>query len=90
MTSERRERLRKRLGIALLILAVGLFLIGARRSHKAYDADLAGFGIMTYQRISERQLVEDATFSGVMPEGGRLVSTYDRAAPKLGKRACPT
>ncbi len=74
----------------MLILAVGLFLVGSRRAHKAYDADSGGFGILTYHRISERQLVEDATFSGVMPKDGRLVSTYDRSAPKLGKRACPT
>ena len=90
MTAMKRERLRKRLGMAMLILAVALFLIGARRTHKAYDTDMAGFGILTYQRISERQLVEDATFSGVMPKDGRLVSTYDRSLPKLGKRACPT
>lgn len=90
MTSERRERIRKTVGIVLLILAVVVLVAGARRSLKAYEADSEQVGILTFQRISERQLVEDSTFAGVIRKDGRLYSTYDRSQPREGKRACPT
>jgi len=90
VTSERRERIRKTVGIVLLILAVVVLVAGARRSLKAYEADSEQVGILTFQRISERQLVEDSTFAGVIRKDGRLYSTYDRSQPREGKRACPT
>jgi len=75
-------------GIALLVVAV-LLAIGLVRSHKIYDKSTEEFGIQAFTKISEASLVEDATFSGVVRQGERLYSTYDRALPK-GKRACPT
>jgi hypothetical protein len=73
----------------VLALALAFLWVGARREHKAYDSDDEGFGILTFRRISDRQLVMDATFGGVERRDGRLFSTYDRSAPG-GKRACPT
>jgi len=80
------ERILAGIGLAV---AMSLVVIGAVISHKVYDAGTEEFGIVAFTRIGERQLVEDATFSGVLRKGDRLYSTYDRAVPK-GKRACPT
>jgi len=41
------------------------------------------------QTISEAQLVIDATFTGVLRKGDKLVTQYDRSKPG-GRRACPT
>ena len=85
----RRTKLERILAGVVLAVAMSLVIIGTVRSHKAYDAETEEFGIVAFTRISDRQLVEDATFSGVLRKGDRLYSTYDRAVPK-GKRACPT
>ena len=69
--------------------AGSLLLIGLLRGHKVYEAGAAGFGLLSFQRIAERQLVIDATFSGVLRRGVRLHSTYDRTVTR-GKRACPS
>ena len=79
----------KTLGVAALILSFVFLLLGSRLTHKIYEEDTDGFGIMAFIRISERQLVEDATFSGVIRQEGKLFSTYDRMQPR-GKKACPT
>jgi hypothetical protein len=41
------------------------------------------------EKISEAQLVIDATFTGVLRKGDKLVTQYDRSQP-AGRRACPT
>jgi hypothetical protein len=85
----RRTKLERILAGVVLAVAMSLIVIGARISHKVYDAGTEEFGIVAFTRIRDRQLVEDATFSGVLLKGDRLYSTYDRAVPR-GKRACPT
>jgi len=76
---------------ALTAVALLLMLIGCFVSYKVYDKKdaFAEFGLVTFSRVSDRQLVEDATFTGTMRDGDKLYSTYDRSAPR-GKRACPT
>ena len=71
---------------AMLLLAVGLW-----RTHKVYDRKdaFAEFGLLTFTRLPDRNLVVDATFTGVQRTGDKLYSTYDRLAPR-GKKACPT
>ncbi len=82
---------RKTISVVLLILAVAFVVIGVLREHKVLDsvAVAAEFGIVTYQNISEKQLVEDATFAGTVRRDGELRSTYDRSVER-GKKACPT
>lgn len=75
--------------VALLILALALLLAGSFRTHRVYETDSGEFGILTFYRISELEMVVDATFHGVAREGGRLYTTYDRSQPR-GKTACPT
>jgi len=74
---------------ALLILALALLLAGSFRTHRVYETDSGEFGILTFHRISELEMVVDATFHGVAREDGRLYTTYDRSQPR-GKTACPT
>ena len=85
----RRVKYQKSLAIGALLIAVAFLIIGNLRVHKVYDADTEQFGIQAFHKISERQLVEDATFSGVLRKGLKLYSTYDRSQAG-GKRACPT
>jgi len=85
----RRRTIERVYAVAVLLIALLLLGLGAARSHKVYDATTEEFGILAFTRIADRQLVEDATFSGVLRKGGRLYSQYDRAAPH-GKRSCPT
>ena len=68
-----------------------MLAIGAATTHKVYDKgdEFAEFGLLTFTRLSDRQLVEDATFTGVARIGPKLFSTYDRSQPR-GKKACPT
>jgi len=72
-------------------LAVALVLLAAGFTHtrKVYDQDSLEYGVLFFQRISDRQLVVDATFSGVVRHEGRLISTYDRTVAR-GKQPCPT
>ena len=85
----RRVKYQKSLAIGALLIAVAFLIIGNLRVHKVYDADTEQVGIQAFHKISERQLVEDATFSGVLRKGLKLYSTYDRSQAG-GKRACPT
>ena len=73
------------------VLAGALVLIGLglARAHKVYVADSEEYGIRVFERIPDRQLVVDATFSGVLRREGRLFSTYDRSRVR-GKQTCPT
>lgn len=83
-------RLQKLLATLTLLAALALMAFGATRRHKVWDAKPDEFGVETYAKISERQLVEDATFSGTIRKAGKLVATYDRTSKDAGKRACPT
>ncbi len=102
----RTSPLQKVLRGVLFVLACLLVARGFAASHKVYDDDemadeFAGFGMLTFQKISEAQLTIDATFSGtvrkmdtVEQDGKerkilRLYSTYNRAEPR-GKKSCPT
>ena len=73
----------------VLFAALAFLVIGAILSHKIYNTDTDDFGMLTYRRISEQQIVIDATFHGVDRRDGRLFTTYDRSKPR-GKLACPT
>ena len=75
--------------MAALVVSLVLLLVGARRQHKVYEAETGEVGLLTVHRISDRQLVVDATFTGVERRGRRLYSVYDRSQPQ-GKRSCPT
>ena len=81
----------KAIACAVLIAAVAMLIAGGVRAHKVYDQDdeFAGFGMVTFNKISDIQLVIDATFTGVVRRDGTLYSTYDRSQPR-GKKACPT
>jgi len=72
-----------------LVAALTLLVVGMVRVHKVYDADAEEIGLVAFHRISDRQLIVDATFGGVARRAGKLYSTYDRTQPR-GKRACPT
>ena len=74
-----------------VLLGALLLLAGSRmRSHRVYEPGEDLFGMAIFTRVSESRLVEDATFGGATRmDDGRLVTTYDRAAP-AGRRACPT
>ncbi len=80
----------KALAITVLIVALALLVVGSVRVvHKVYDADAEEIGLVAFHRISDRQLVIDATFGGVARRAEKLYSTYDRTQPR-GKRPCPT
>ena len=79
----------KPLAITALIGALALLIVANVQVHKVYDADAEEWGLVAFVKISERELVEDATFTGVVRRADKLYSTYDRAAPR-GKRRCPT
>lgn len=80
---------KKVLAVAGLLVALALLVAGSLRTHKVYESDTEEFGILSFYRISEYQMVVDATFHGVAREGGRFYTTYDRSQPR-GKSACPT
>lgn len=80
---------KKIIAAAGVVVALVLLVLGSIRTHKVYESDTEEFGLLTFYRISEFQMVEDATFHGVAREEDRLYSTYDRSQPR-GKSACPT
>lgn len=88
-----RKHIRRGIGIALFIAAVGMLVASAGVKYRVYDSaeddPFAVFGTLTFQTISEADLVRDATFSGTLRRDDRLYSTYDRSQPRQ-KRACPT
>jgi hypothetical protein len=75
--------------LALLLLSLGLLTAGSLRTRKVYESDSGDMGILTFQRVRDWRLVEDATFTGVVRRDGRLCATYDRNAPR-GKKKCPS
>lgn len=74
---------------AVLVVSVCLLVMGSRQKIKAYETNTDEFGLQTWTPVTGRQLVEDATFGGVVRKDNRLFSTYDRLKPR-GKVACPT
>jgi hypothetical protein len=75
--------------LAVLVAALALILVGMLRSYKVHEAGTDEFGMEMFYRVADRELVEDATFRGVILEDGLLYTTYDRLAPR-GKSSCPT
>ncbi len=84
-----RRKIEILLSSILLVVAIGLLAMGFVHTHKVYDQDTESFGIVSFVRISEANMIVDATFSGVTRREDRLYSTYDRTETR-GKRACPT
>lgn len=80
-----------RLGIgAIVAVAAALLLVaGLLRTHQVYAKTDGEQEDATLESVSDRALVRDATFSGVLRKDGQLYSTYDRTAPQ-GKQSCPT
>jgi len=83
------RRQEKWLAAAALLAAVLFPAAGSARPHKVFDPGATDFGLVTFHRISDRQMVIETTFSGVARRGARLHLTYDRAETR-GKKACPT
>ena len=81
--------IRAAIGGLLLVVAVVLLTAGAMREHKVYDPSSADFGVLTFERISDLDLVIDTTFGGVKRLEDKLITTYDRSEDR-GKRSCPT
>jgi hypothetical protein len=89
----------RRMILAVSMLAAGalLFASGYVVFHKVHDIpdpafDLGAFGlvgVIPFRSVSEKDLLLDATSTGVVRKDGELYSTYDRSAPH-GKRKCPT
>ena len=81
----------KVIAATLLAAALAMLVAGSIHAHKVYDqqAEFAEFGLVAFSKISDSQLVMDATFTGVIRKDGKLYSTYDRTQPR-GKKACPT
>ncbi len=84
-----RRTVEKLVSGVLLLVACVLLAAGATWKHRVYDADSDDWGLVTFTRLSDKDLVIDATFGGVTRESGKLYSTYDRSQPRT-KRACPT
>jgi hypothetical protein len=83
--------------VALLVAGCALVASGFLIKHKVYDQadsgfDLAEFGLADlspHRLVLEKDLLRDATFTGVIRKEGKLTTTYDRAASR-GKATCPT
>ncbi len=92
------RKVRFTISLAVLIIAVVMIITGMNRTHKVYNQKdsgaFEGFNLLgnleIHRKISEKQLIIDATFGGVeRGDEGKLYSTYDRSKP-VGKRKCPT
>lgn len=89
MSDTRHSGLQKGAAVAVLIAAFVLLILGIFCTRKVYDAQTEAVGVVAFIKLSDRNLVVDATFTGVERRNGRLYSTYDRSQPR-GKQACPT
>jgi hypothetical protein len=86
------SRLQKLIAALLLVAALALLVTGGLFKRKVFEKEdeFAQLGPKTFMRLSDRAMVVDATFTGVVRDkDGRLTSTYDRNVPR-GKKACPT
>ena len=79
----------RRVAVTALAMALILLFVGSLRSHKVYDKDSRDVGVLTFQMISDPQLVADATFTGVVRRDEKLYATYDRSQGR-GRQACPS
>ncbi|MFH0946967.1 MAG: hypothetical protein V2A76_17385 [Planctomycetota bacterium] len=81
------------LSISILGASAALLWAGSNRSHEVVGEDAEELaellGFVPFELISDRQLIIDATFTGVVRRGEWLISTYDRSQPRK-KQACPT
>lgn len=85
-----RRVVKERIAAAILLsVAALLLIIGGLRTHKIYDSSTEEFGLLSFTRISDADMVIDTTFSGIEKKKDRLYTTYDRSQPR-GKRSCPT
>jgi hypothetical protein len=78
-------------GILCIILSASLLAVAGMRTLPVYEKDLPPDEFAYYQPVPEFELVEDATFAGVIrsEQTGRLITTYDRSKPRA-RAACPT
>ena len=80
-------------GLFLLGISGTLIALGARVEHEVCTLDAEEneelLGVLTFEKISDRQLTIDATFTGVESKDGHMYSRYDRSLPPQ-KRLCPT
>ncbi|OQA25588.1 MAG: hypothetical protein BWY59_01712 [Verrucomicrobia bacterium ADurb.Bin345] len=83
------DKQRRIVASVVLLVALVFVVAGAARTHRVYGMDGNEFGLLTFDRIREGELVVDSTFTGVARRDGRLHSTYDRTVER-GKRTCPT
>jgi hypothetical protein len=86
------SRLQKLIAALLLVAAISLLATGSLFKRKVFEKEdeFAQIGPKTFMRLSDRALVVDATFTGIVRDkDGQLTSTYDRNKPH-GKKACPT
>ncbi len=77
----------------LLVIAVAFLLTGIfyhRDVRDLADEIDAAMGIFSSSKVSDREMVIDATFSGVRRDAEGLYSTYDRHEETRIKRPCPT
>lgn len=74
--------------VGAVATAVVFLGVGMVRTHKVYEAD-DDFGVLVFERISEVQLVEYATYGGVYAQNGRMLR-HDWAVQQDGKQKCPT
>ena len=74
--------------VGAVATAVVFLGVGMVRTHKVYEAD-SDFGVLVFERISEVQLVEYATYGGVYAQKGRMLR-HDWAVQQDGKQKCPT
>jgi len=82
---------RKILAAASLLLAIALLLLGARKGHEVDTGETDEFGQKLTTEISERELVIQTTFGGLVKEDdGRLRPRKEGGLEKAGKQACPT
>jgi hypothetical protein len=79
------KKFQKILSFIFLFVSLSLIVFGLTRSHKVYNRDMDLF----FYKVGERRLVIDATFTGVIRDGDKLYTTYDRTRD-AGRQSCPT
>lgn len=89
MSNKHRRWIERSVAVIVLFTAIGFIIFGLRRTYTVGEFDPVASDVFIPEIISERQLVEDATFTGVKRQDAQLFSTYDRTIPRA-KQACPT
>lgn len=83
------DSVRRIIAAATLLLAIVLIIMGARGEHTVFTGKHDEFGQELKSEISDREMVVQTTFGGVLREDGRL-QTRGGEIEKAGKKACPT